>query len=51
MPMTFLGTAALRQPAPIADIPRSRRWANTDREFTFADDHPDADYHSDEPGV
>jgi hypothetical protein len=36
---------------PIADILRSRRWANTDREFTFADYPPDADYHPDEPGA
>jgi hypothetical protein len=36
---------------PIADILRSRRWANTDREFTFADYHPDGDYHPDEPGA
>src|SRR5260370_27225871 len=37
---------------PIADIlRRSRRWANTDREFTFADYRRDADYHPDEPGA
>jgi len=36
---------------PIADTLRSRRWANTDREFTFADYHPDGDYHPDEPGA
>jgi len=36
---------------PIADILRSRRWANTEREFTFAEYPPDADYHPDEPGA